>query len=148
MLSPKLREEVEKKVGEIVSFREAWNHAVGQAIDSGLGEESLLLVVKAFCAPASLIKLTESIGRFSQEDQVPFVNQIEQCATDSDFSVSDWLQAMERILQYLIKKNRSSSISVLLGYLSCCAEYLSASTGVLSFPDGVDEFLEEFGFDG
>ena len=55
---------------------------------------------------------------------------------------------LERTLQFLIKQNRSSTLDLLLGYLSCAAEDLSASSGLLTLADGVDAFLQEFGFEG
>ncbi len=148
MLSAELIEEIDKKAGKIVSLREAWIRAIRQAIDSGLDENSVLHVLRAFQAPASVIKLTESIGKRGLKDRGSLSSQIERYATESDFSTSEWLQALERMLQFLIEQNRSSALDLLLGYMSCSAEYLKASTGLLTFADGVDAFLEEFGYDG
>ena len=148
MFSAELIEEIDRKAGKIVSLREAWIRAIRQAIDSGLDENFVMHILRAFKSPASVIKLTESIGKLDLKDQASLVSQVERYASESDFSTSEWLQALERILQFLIRKNRSSALDILLGYLSCSAEYLKASTGLLSFADGVDAFLEEFGFDG
>ncbi len=148
MLSAKLINEVESKAGKIVSLRTAWTQAIGKAIDSDLDEDLVVLVVRVFAAPSSLIKLVETIGNTGSADQEALVRQVEQYAFESDFSVNEWFQALEKILQYLIKHNRSSELKILLGYMSCSAEYLSTTTGLLSFADGVDAFLEEFGFDG
>lgn len=148
MLSANLIEEVDKKSGKIVSLREAWIRAIRQAIDSGLDENSVVHVLRAFEAPSSVIKLTESIGKGGLKDRDTLLIQVEGYAAESDFSTNEWFQTLERMLQFLIKQNRSSALDILLGYLSCSAEYLRASTRLLSFADSVDAFLEEFGFDG
>ncbi len=148
MLSARLKSEVEKKSGKVVSFHQAWIHAVEQALESGLDECSVVFVLEAFKAPSSLLKLTESIGKVGPSDRVSFFERVEQCASETSYSTDEWLMGLERTLQFLIKQNRSSTLDQLLGYLSCAAEYLSASGGLLTLAGGVDAFLEEFGFEG
>lgn|GEM_PF-1039846 len=148
MLSARLKSEVEKKSGKVVSFHKAWIRAIEQALESGLDERAVVFVLKSFKAPSSLLKLTESIVKVGPPNRFSFVERVEQCAAGSSYSADEWLMGLERMLQFLIKQNRSSPMDKLLGYLSCAAEYLNASNGLLALPDGVDAFLQEFGFEG
>ena len=148
MLSARLKSEVEKKSGKVVSLHQAWMHATEQAVVSGLDERSVVFILNSFEAVSSLLKLTESTGKVGPPDQLSFVERVEQCSAETSYSTDEWLMGLERTLQFLIKQNRSSTLDLLLGYLSCAAGELSASSGPLTLADGVDAFLQEFGFEG
>ena len=148
MLSARLKSEVEKKSGKVVSLHQAWMHATKQAVESGLDERSVVFILKSFEAASSLLKLTDSIGKVGPPDRLSFFERVEQCAAETSYSTDEWLMGLERTLQFLIKQNRSSTLDLLLGYLSCAAGELSASSGLLTLADGVDAFLQEFGFEG
>ena len=148
MLSARLKSEVEKKSGKVVSLHQAWMHATKQAVESGLDERSVVFILNSFEAASSLLKLTDSIGKVGPPDRLSFVERVEQCAAETSYSTDEWLMGLERTLQFLIKQNRSSTLDLLLGYLSCTAGDLSTSSGLLTLADGVDAFLQEFGFEG
>ena len=148
MLSARLKSEVEKKSGKVVSLHQAWMLATEQAVESGLDERSVVFILNSFEAASSLLKLTDSIGKVGPPDRLSFVERVEQCAAETSYSTDEWLMGLERTLQFLIKQNRSSTLDLLLGYLSCAAGELSASSGLLTLADGVDAFLQEFGFEG
>jgi len=123
-------------------------HATEQAVVSGLDERSVVFILNSFEAASSLQKLTDSIGKVRPPDRLSFVERVEECAAETSYSADEWLMGLERTLQFLIKQNRSSTLDLLFGYLSCAAGELSASSGLLTLADGVDAFLEEFGFEG
>lgn len=148
MLSSELIKLIDNKAGGIVSLQAAWINAVTKAMDSGIEEATVSYVIGVFEAPASLNKLCQSIGLSAKAEGSSFFGLLEQNAANSDYSPEEWLRALERMLQFLIRENRSSPIGVSLGYLSCSADYLSATEGLLGFADGVESFLLEFGFDG
>jgi len=148
VLSARLKSEVEKKSGKVVSLHQAWMHATKQAVESGLDERSVVFILKSFEAASSLLKLTDSIGKVGPPDRLSFFERVEQCAAETSYSTDEWLMGLERTLQFLIKQNRSSTLDLLLGYLSCAAGELSTSSGLLTLADGVDAFLQEFGFEG
>ena len=147
-MSARLRSEVEKKSGKAVSLHQAWMHATEQAIESGLDERSVVFILNSFEAASSLLKLTDLIGKVGPPDRLSFVERVEQCAAETSYSTDEWLMGLERTLQFLVKQNRSSTLDLIFGYLSCAAGDLSTSSGLLTFADGVDAFLQEFGFEG
>lgn len=113
-----------------------------------MDEASIVAVVRAFGSPASLRKLSESFGKQGNAAQERLLDEVVKHSSESDFSVAEWLLALERILLHLTRSNRSSSIDTLLGYLSCSAEYLRTAGNHLAFAESVEAFLEEFGFEG
>lgn len=148
MLSTEVQRALKEKSGEIVSLREAWSQAVSQAMQSGMDEASIVAVVQTLNSPTSLRKLSESVGKRGRGPQDRFLDLVAKYSLESDYSVDEWLCALERILLYLTKHNRSSPIDTLLGYLSCSAEYLNTTGSNLAFAESIEAFLEEFGFDG
>ncbi len=148
VLSPEIERAVDAKAGAIVSLRHAWLRAASRAFDSGLDERSLLAAIGVFSAPGSLLKLSESVGRTGEMEGGSLLETLERYAAESDFSVNEWLSGLERLLQFLIQKNRSAAMDKLCGYLHCAAESLGGSEPSLSFRESIDAFLDEFGFDG
>lgn len=131
-----------------MSLRLAWGQAIARAVDSGIDDSLVEGLLESFAAPASLLKLVDCVVAEEAIDPSRLASAVQSRAGESSFSEADWLVALERLLQFLIRENRSATISVALGYLSCSAEYLESSGSTLTFADGVDAFLAEFGFDG
>ncbi len=143
-----LRKLIEEKSGGIQSSKTGWSNAVSRAENSGIQESSILTIAKVFQSPTTLIKLCESASSNLKQDDFSLLGEIEKRSSDSAYTVEEWLQAMEVLVQYLIRAGRSSSLDMLLGYLACSADYLSQSVVSPSFSEGVADFLEEFGFEG
>lgn len=138
----------EAKAGGVVSLRHAWSQAIDRAEKSGVDDSAMELFVNEFLYPSSLLKLSESLDQETASPRKPLTETIERYRGESEFSTEEWIQALERMMQFLIRSNRTAQLSVTLGYLSCAAEYLATSGSTLGFAEDVERFLEEFGFDG
>lgn len=137
-----------ERSGGIRSMQTAWTRAVAIAESSGWAAEAILRVGHDLSHPTSLTKLCESAALEGHDKDESVLDAIEKRADESAYSAGDWIQAMEMLLQFLIREGRSAKLEVQLGYLACSGEYLSSSGSPLSFAQGVSEFLAEFGFDG
>jgi hypothetical protein len=67
---------------------------------------------------------------------------------DSAFSLSEWVEACERIYSWLANNDRSAPLETILGYLRCSAEYVSTTFPHENLGEIVSEMLDNFGFDG
>ena len=143
-----LQEWIVERSGGIRSMQIAWERAITVADNAGWSTESVRSIGQHIEHPASFIKLCESavLGEERSGDSV--LRKIEICANDSNYSTSDWIRALETLLQFLIRENRSSKLEMQLGFLACSGEFLSSSGSPFSFEEGVSGFLSEYGFDG
>jgi hypothetical protein len=147
-MTTNLQDWIEERSGGIRSIQIAWAQAISIAQGSGWTSEAILEIGSRFERPGSLIKLCESAGSSESHIDGTVLSRIRKQVDDSIYSTSEWIRALETLLQFLIREGRSSKLEVQLGYLACSGEYLSTAGSLLSFEQGVSEFLADFGFDG
>ena len=147
-MATELEEWVAERSSGIRSMQVAWTHAISIAANAGWTSEAILGLACDLRHPSSLIKLCESEALEASSSEESVLRRLEKRADESSFSIHEWIRALETLLQFLIRENRSSKLEVQLDYLACSGEYLSSSGSPFLFEQGVMEFLSEFGFDG
>lgn len=143
-----LQEWIAERSGGIRSMQIAWERATSVAENAGWSVKAILEIGRDIECPVSLVKLCESANRGEAGTEDFVLRMIETCADDSVYSKSEWIRALETLLQFLIRENRSSKLEIQLGYLGCSGEYLASSGSPFSFEEGISKFLAEYGFDG
>lgn len=71
-----------------------------------------------------------------------------QYANDSQFSLSDWIDAIHFFHDWLRHKNRRVDLLAIIQYLQCCAVSPDAKEGGQSFCDLVKDMFDVHGYDG
>jgi hypothetical protein len=143
-----LQEWILERSGGIRSMQIAWERAILVAESAGWSAETVVGIGENLERPASFVKLCESVALEGEIAGDTVLRKIETRANNSNYSTSDWVRALETLLQFLIRENRSSKLEVQLGFLACSGEYLSSSESPFSFEEGVSGFLAEYGFEG
>lgn len=136
------------RAGGIVSAQSAWKQAVEYSISAGWSVSEIRFYGDRFQNATSLSKLCESATLEEEGSEVSVRELIAARSDSSRFSLDEWISALEILLQYLIKEGRKAELTTQLGYLNCSAEYLEMGVSPLSFPAAVEEFIDQFGFEG
>ena len=66
---------------------------------------------------------------------------------NSPYSVEEWHEALDFLHLWIQKKNVSSDLLSMLGYIKCCVMSQSQLAGVTSLVDILEQMLEDYGFD-
>tara|TARA_B110000037_G_C17069768_1_gene485358 strand:- start:358 stop:813 length:456 start_codon:yes stop_codon:yes gene_type:complete len=151
-MDEQLKQLILERSGGIISTRMAWERATSSALQSGMPEGQLAVLVEHLSGHDVLSSYLDAYASIDVSERgVPFAtvwSDLETRIDDSQFSMKSWLNALSVLLRYLKKEGRMCSLSILLGYLSCSAEFAYSKGVSVSLSEVVDEMLKEFGFDG
>lgn len=67
-------------------------------------------------------------------------------ANESQFSVGEWVSALEYFIQYIQQHNISTTPEMVIGYIKCACNSPEAQPGA-SLPNLIEEFLQTNGFE-
>ena len=63
-----------------------------------------------------------------------------------EYSISEWLEALSSINDWLDKENSSASLDSMIEYIACATEVL-ANSGIIKLKIIVEDFLKNYGFE-
>ena len=115
------------------------------AVKDGEFEE----LVEACESQKQLALLTREFFSFTQKDSQKrsayqlFIKEVE----DSDFDLPHWIQALEKMYEWLDKENKTAKLDEIIGYLNCCASSSTNQLSRKSFAELCVEFLGDYGFE-
>ena len=116
-------------------------------IDRGwLTENQLVPLAKAALAPRQLLVLVDYAAR--QPQGRPGITDLFDRVDESDYTLTDWLKAIESFHDWISSRTISTDLDMLLGYISCCTEANPNSPTELNLKETVLEMLEQYGFEG
>jgi hypothetical protein len=125
----------------------AWERSIARARAAGGSEESLLLLLKGFKSSRTLDAWVD--GCVEEAGGIVGMLALLRASVDeSAFDLASWLAAFEGVQVYLASRGRSASVSSVLGYLQCSAEFGGSGENRQSLPEIIDGMLEQFGFEG
>lgn len=78
----------------------------------------------------------------------PDLEDLMGSADDSDYSLADWVEALNAFDDYLSRNNiQNRDFPKMLGYLRCCALMPGGMAKIPSLQSVVNQCLTDFGFD-
>lgn len=98
----------------------------------------------------SSIKLSKEIKKkilLEFNDFKKFEDELKTFADESNFSLDNWIEALEFFFFYLRKKNARAEIKKMLGYLACCAQVDLNLPLLPSLKELLEEMLAEHGYE-
>lgn len=63
-----------------------------------------------------------------------------------EYSISEWLEALSSINDWLDKESSSASLDSMIEYIACATEVL-ANSGIIKLKIIVEDFLKNYGFE-
>lgn len=142
-----IRRAVEEKCGAIVSLSLVWNRSASNALSSGVLESDLLILIREFKSSRTLDAFVQ--GAAEESRGVPgFLADLRSSVDESSFDFGAWLGAFEEVQAHLVANGRQASVSSIMGYVQCSAEFGSGSESRESLPEIIAGMLGQYGFEG
>lgn len=100
--------------------------------------------------PERLRLILEALQEFAREhpEARPGWEVLLESVDQSDASLREWLEALDRFYAWLGKSSRVAGLRSMLGYVTCCDESRRSDPAALSLPDTLEEMLADYGYDG
>jgi len=138
---------IEAKCGSIQSLGLAWKGAAAKALAAGGSPEHVALLISLYRSSRSLERLAEGLA-FQERPLGAFCAELLARADESDYDLPDWVAAVERVQDDLLKRSRNASSFAVLGYVQCCADFGRGGPSRESLGDLVGGMLAAYGFEG
>ena len=124
----------------------ALEKAFGLVGNGWLKEEELVNLASYASSPRQVLIFCNLLSR-AESPERGFA-ELETRIAASYYGMKDWLAAMEAFLDTISRQGGSTSLSMALGYISCCAESQAKNPVPQPLETLVVDMLEKFGFDG
>ncbi len=147
LLPESIRRVIEEKCGSIVSLSLAWERSASSAVASGASEGDVVSLVREFKSSRTLDAFVH--GAADESQGVPgFLSELRSLVDESSFDFSSWLGAFEVVQTHLIANARRASVSSIVGYVQCSAEFGGSSESRESLPEIISGMIDQYGFEG
>lgn len=146
-LPESIRRVIEEKCGAIVSLSLAWERSASSAVASGASENDVVSLVREFKSSRTLDAFVQ--GAADESQGVPgFLSEFRSLVDESSFDFASWLGAFEVVQTDLITNARRASVSSIVGYVQCSAEFGGSSESHESLPEIISGMIDQYGFEG
>lgn len=141
----------ETKAGGIQSQKIAWTQTLNRLqqlkLDDAVSKQ-LIDATGGVHALDCFCQLAERDVRESGESSVTWEAAFFQAVDESDYALADWLAALQVLGNWFSERNRQSSLSKVIGYISCGEEAAHTVGSRLPLETVVADMLERYGYEG
>ncbi|MBY0414643.1 MAG: hypothetical protein K2Q18_10775 [Bdellovibrionales bacterium] len=115
-----------------------------------LTDRNLIRLTKGAATIAQTELMVKLLFQDSKERPVgvPAIDLFFKVVDHSNYSLSEWLQAVTFFQEWLEKEKRTTNFQKMLGYLQCCEDSPENKNIEYRFIDLVSDFLKNHGFVG